>query len=323
MSDAGTRWRPAGSCAVLACDVASFGDPSRTDDVRTRMRAELYRLLERSFDDAGVPFAGCYREDRGDGVLVAVPPSVGVDLLLAPVADLLKAGLRRYNRAAAEPARMRLRVAVNTGEARWDGNGLVGSAVNHTFRILEEPRFKEMLSASGGWLALIVSQRVYDDVVRHGLGRADPDDYRPIDVAVKETEAAAWVRLMAPAAGTGLVSVPGPVPDAAPPAAAVPPEAGPAVGRAALFELVDRLLDVPVMAREQGREEVVRALRREIGGAITRHPEARLDAYSILGTCLDYPGGLQELLDVLKGFAGGSMPMHRLEQAIARSLPRL
>lgn len=330
MSDAETRWRPAGNCALFVCDVVSFGDASRTDDVRTHMRAALYRRLEVSFEDAGISFAGCYREDRGDGVLVAVPPEVPADLLLAPVADMLKAELRRYNKTAADIARIRLRVAVNTGEAHWDGNGLVGSAVNHTFRILEEPRFKEMLRDSGASLALIVSRGVYEDVVRHGQGRADPDDYQRIDVSVKETETAAWVRIMGPAArpggAVGPVSAPEHVPGAAQTAVAEATRtAAPAaeLDRMARFEVVDRMLDVAIMAREQGRDEVVRALRREIAGAVPRHPEARLDCYSIISTCLDYPGGMRELLDVLRGFAGGSMSMHRLEQAIAQVLPQL
>ncbi|MFV2179085.1 effector-associated domain 2-containing protein, partial [Actinomadura sp. LOL_011] len=230
-------------------------------------------------------------------------------------------------------ARIRLRVAVHTGEARHDGNGIVGTAVNHAFRILDAQPFKDALKESGAWLAVVVSQRVHDDVVRHGPGTIDPDEYRPIDIAVKETEGTAWVRVPGapstpPAHRIGAEIAERP---AAPlshgllrAGGATPLPAEPdVVPLAAVFEVVNQMCKVPLMTTEQGRNQVMGIVRGEISGAVPRHAEARQDVYSIVNTCLDYPGGLRELLMAIKGLAGEPMPVMELERTIARVLPRL
>ncbi|RAY12802.1 hypothetical protein DPM19_22545 [Actinomadura craniellae] len=300
---------------MFVCDIAAFGDRRRTDEARTHMRHVLYASLEHGFDKGGVPFEECYREDRGDGAMLAVPPQADTGLLLSSVVDLLRAEVRRHNDFSNEAAQLRLRVAVHTGAAHSDGNGLVGTAVNHTFRILDATPFKDVLRDSGAHLALAVSQRVYEDVVRHGRGLVDPADYRRIEVQVKETSDTAWVR------------VPGMrLPGTAPGGAVVAPNGSPAVpprraprprtANQILFELVDLMLDIPVMAMERNREQVVRMLAPEIAGVIPRHGEARADTLAILRTCLDYSDGLPELLMAIRGFTGDSVPMRRLEQAV-------
>ncbi|QFG24985.1 adenylate/guanylate cyclase domain-containing protein [Actinomadura sp. WMMB 499] len=335
------RWTPRGACSILACDIVAFGDTARTDDVREIMRDAMYRQIAVGLRAAGVGSADCYTEDRGDGAMVLVPPHVGIEALLTSVVDTLKAELRRYNKAAADVARIRLRVAVHTGEARYDGKGVVGVAVNHAFRILDAQPFKDALNAARAPLGVIVSQRVHDDVVRHGPGLVDPDDYRPIDIAVKETESTAWVRVLGRMPETGsspdgtLVSTPdGAVEPASGPSAAAtatvfpePAMSAPAIPEpvppSVLFGVTDQMVRLPLMTSERGRDQVVGALRADLRGAIPRHAEARMDVYSIIETCLDYPGGLHDLLATIKGFTGESMPVTRLEQAIARLLPRI
>lgn len=341
LGDVTERWVPHGTCAIFACDIASFGDASRTDDVREIMREAMYRHLDEGLRAAGVGLEKRYHEDRGDGVMVLVSADVGTEPLLTTVVDRLRAELRRYNKAAADVAKIRLRVAVHTGEARHDGNGVVGTAVNHAFRILDAQPFKDALKESGAALAVVVSQRVHNDVVRHGPGLIDPDEYRPIDIAVKETEGTAWVRVPGAAAApietdTDAAASGAEVVERPAAAAGVPsggfgadgrvgagPDGPDVVPPMAVFEVVDRMLDVPLMASEQGREQVMGVLRREVAGAVPRQATARMDVYAIVTTCLDYPGGLRELLMAIKGLAGESMAVLRLEQTIARVLPRL
>ncbi|MFD0901106.1 effector-associated domain 2-containing protein [Actinomadura sediminis] len=345
VDEQGGRWTPHGACVILAFDIAAFGDTARTDDVRRIMRDAMYRQIDVSLRAGGVEPADRYREDRGDGAMVLVRPTVGTEALLTTVVDTLRAELRRYNKAAADVAKIRLRAAVHTGEARHDGNGVVGTAVNHAFRILDAQPFKDALDESGMALAVVVSQRVYDDVVRHGPGLVDPDEYRPIGIAVKETEGAAWVRVPgagAPRAeqggGNGSAAGGGAEVAERPPAPAVAAHdvlraggvdgagvaAAPgAVPPGAVFEVVDRMLDVPLMASESGREQVLGVLRGEIAGSVPRQATARTDVYAIVTTCLDYPGGLGELLAAIKGLAGEPIAVLRLEQTIARVLPRL
>src|SRR3954452_2697163 len=108
-------WIPNGLCSLFVCDVASFGHPARSDIDRAAVRDALYTGLRRSFDGEGIPLWSCYREDRGDGTLLAVPPLVDMSVLLTSLLERLRAEVRRHNYVSAVTAQLRLRVAVHTG----------------------------------------------------------------------------------------------------------------------------------------------------------------------------------------------------------------
>jgi hypothetical protein len=187
---------PGRHCAVFAVDIAGFGNLERDDQVRLHMRDTLYSVLAAAFNAAGVPWAETYREDRGDGVLVLVNGSLPHAALIDPLLDLLLRALRKYNRTAAEMARIRLRAALHAGQVYNDAHGLAGTAVNHAFRLLEAEEFKRTLSTTDAELAFITSDTLYDDVVRHGRpGLIDPDGFAEVTVHTKETEARAWIHL--------------------------------------------------------------------------------------------------------------------------------
>lgn len=309
------RWRPEGTCSFLVCDIAGFSDASRGDPVRVRVRKSMYEGLDRSLAGAGLRLDDCYHEDRGDGVMVVMPPDVKTELLLTAVVGRLRAEVRHHNEAASEAARMRLRVAVNVGEAEADGRGIVSTALTHAFRLLDAAPLKEAVAAAETGIALIVSRRVYEDVVRHGRGLVDPGDYYRVQVKVKETCDDAWI--MVPGARPGRVPA---VPEEKEPEAegfaAYPAD----VPVAELFRVVDGLLEIPRLRAERGRDQLVAALSLEIAGAVPRSAEARADLYAIVRTCLDYAGGLQQLLQAVQGFVGESMAVRRVKQTIARSL---
>ncbi|MFG2090374.1 MULTISPECIES: hypothetical protein [unclassified Spirillospora] len=325
MDTARGDWRPAGLCSLYLCDIASFGDPSRTDRVRVHVRDVLYESLGTAFRENGIAFDACYWEDRGDGVMIAVPPEYDLTALLTTVTDRLRAEIRHHNAVSGDSAKMQLRVAVHMGMARSDGRGLVGTAVNDAFRILDAPALKDALRVSGTAVGVIVSDRVYDDVVRHGWDLLDPGDYRPVEVQVKELTTRSWMNVpglpsSAPAQSPPAQAPPAP-PAQSPPAPSAP--AGtvrPAGDPPPLFELVDHLLDIPLLAHERGRDQLVDALPFEIGVVIPRRPDARSDTYAIVRTCLDYPGGLNRLYQAVRAFTGPSMAMTRVEQTLNRFL---
>ncbi|HEU5030829.1 MAG TPA: hypothetical protein VFV01_38350 [Spirillospora sp.] len=321
-------WRPGGLCSFLVCDIAGFSSAERDDPVRVRVRKAMYEGLDRSLaEGAGVRLDDCYHEDRGDGVMVVLPAEVGTERLLTTVVDRLRAEVRHHNRAASESAQMRLRVAVNVGEAVADGHGVVGAELTHAFRLLDAAPLKEAVAAAETAIAVIVSRRVYEDVVRHGRGLVDPGDYYPVEVEVKETEGGAWI--MVPGVRPAAAASSGPLAlredglserdrdedDRG--GVFVPPAEVPVP---VLFQMVDDLLDIPQMRHERGRERLVGALSPAIAGVIPRAPEAKADLFAILQTCLDYPGGLQQFLQAVRGFAGESMAVRRLERTTARLL---
>jgi len=94
------------------------------------------------------------------------------------------------------------------------------------------------------------------------------------------------------------------------------PVAPPALSLTQLWELVDALLACPAIANPNRRETVLQQMRREIAGMISRDTAARFDVFNIVTTCLNYSGGIAELVAVVRGFEGLSQPMQHLEQVV-------
>ena len=79
--------------------------------------------------------------------------------------------------------------------------------------------------------------------------------------------------------------------------------------------LVDALLSAPSMSDEPSRRLVLSRMRREIAQAVPHHQGARLHVIALVRTCLDYDGGLDDLLRVLREAEGNSIPMRRSAEA--------
>jgi hypothetical protein len=186
--------------SVLVIDVEKFGDPARTNADQVVVRDGMYRALGCALASAGVGRPDCVIEDRGDGALVLISPQVPKSCLVTRLLVQLAAALGSHNAACPVNARIRLRMALHAGEIHPDVHGVTGSAVNRTFRLIEAPALKSALNGSAGVLAVIVSSWFYDEVVRHEPA-ARPGCYRQVHAVVKETRAAAWIRILDPPAG--------------------------------------------------------------------------------------------------------------------------
>ncbi|ALG11841.1 ATP-binding protein [Kibdelosporangium phytohabitans] len=180
--------------AIVAVDVEGFS--SRTDLQQSAVRRNLYESLEQGFNEAGIPWRDCdTSQDRGDGVLVLVPPDVAHTNLVDQLPHRLAAALRRNNAIYAVEAQIRLRVAVHVGKIDFDDHGIAGHTVNFTCRMLDAPVLKAVLAASRGVFSLMVSDWFYRQVVEPDPA-IRPDTYREVFVGVKEESAtAAWIRL--------------------------------------------------------------------------------------------------------------------------------
>jgi hypothetical protein len=178
---------------MAAVDICAFGG-RRHEDVQLHLRDRMYEYLAGAFGMTRLPWLECYREDRGDGVLMIMPPAVPAEALLDPLAHHLNFLLRRGNRLASDTARLRLRLAVHAGDVHRDANGVAGHAVNLLFRILDADRFKKVLTASNSDLGLIVSDQLYMTVTQRA-GLVDAEAYQQINIRRKETRTRAWVWL--------------------------------------------------------------------------------------------------------------------------------
>jgi CRP-like cAMP-binding protein len=181
------------NCSIFFTDVAGFSAACRNESDRQVVRDALYEILRQSFEESGVPWTACYHEDRGDGVLVVVPPTVPTRAVTDPLLALLTAGLRRHNRRASAAVRIQLRAALHVGPVSRDKEGLNGDAIIHTARLLDAPPLRQALRAAEADLAFIASNHVFDTVIRHAPGLVDPDLFRSVRFRVKESEMAAWM----------------------------------------------------------------------------------------------------------------------------------
>lgn len=179
--------------SMAAVDICAF-TRRRYEDVQLHLRDRMYQTMADAFAMTGLPWAHCYREDRGDGMLVILPPSVVAEALLDPLVNHTSVLLRRDNRLASEAARLRLRLAVHVGDVHRDPNGVAGHDVNLLFRLLEAGAFKKHMDDAGADLGLIVSERLFETAT-HRAGLVDADAYRPIKVRRKETRTRAWIWL--------------------------------------------------------------------------------------------------------------------------------
>jgi hypothetical protein len=177
---------------IVCVDVERFGASDRRDFHRLDVRAGLYKALRGAFARSGVSWDDCEDEDRGDGVLMIVAPHVPTSRLVVRFPRALAEELEEHNRAAGPEIAFRLRVAVHAGEVARDDKGVVGEAVNFTFRLLDADAARAALRGSPGNLVLITSNRVFEEIVRHHRD-GDPAAYRRVRVAEKETTTDAWI----------------------------------------------------------------------------------------------------------------------------------
>ena len=161
---------------------------------RSPVRNGLYLAMQKAFDHAGIPWADCDHEDRGDGVFVLVPADVPKELLAEPLLTALVAELDRHNGTHKAPEQIRLRMAVHAGEVRYDRHGTTAAAVNLAFRLLDAPALKAALAASPGVLAVIASSWFFQEVIKHDPA-CDATSYHRVQVTVKETTAIGWIHL--------------------------------------------------------------------------------------------------------------------------------
>lgn len=251
--------------SILALDIEGFSRPERTNPIQLGLHQQLQRLLTDALRAAGIRARQCELHDTGDGWLVTISPEVPKPYLLDPLLAELANRLDGHNRAVDAANRLRLRIAIHAGEVMRDAQASVGHAVVFACRLLDAPQLRACLAATDAPLVMAASEWVYQEVVRHGYGGLDPDDWRPIRFTSKTVSGHAWVHVPGDpdAVGRAGVAVAWDRSDPAPRlvgAGAVP------VGE--VFQLP---ADIPDFT---GREQAVEQLVRLLGGDSEDRPNA-------------------------------------------------
>jgi class 3 adenylate cyclase len=179
-------------CGLFAVDMAGFNKPGRDHEIQIYLRRSLYEILETAFDKSAVKWSECMHEDRGDGVLVIVPPTVPATVLAGTVPHLLRDLIRLHNHVSAENAQIRLRAAAHVGPVYSDEHGFVGHDVNFLYRMLDAQPLRRMLLESDTDIAFVMSEYFYDNIVQSHPSLISPDSFHAISIRVKETRKRAW-----------------------------------------------------------------------------------------------------------------------------------
>ncbi|MFD1044694.1 ATP-binding protein [Kibdelosporangium lantanae] len=153
------------------------------------MRSGLYTVLAQALERIGIPWNICQHEDRGDGILVTIPPTVSKSVFVN-LPQVLVDGLRRHNEQHPAEEQIRLRVGLHAGELHYDDHGVVGRSVILAFRLLDSQVLRDAVE-SAGLLAVIVSAWFYDEVIWH----AQVTGYQQVEVRAKEVRTTAWIWL--------------------------------------------------------------------------------------------------------------------------------
>jgi hypothetical protein len=182
-------------CTVVGVDINGFTRPDRDDDIRRFLHRALYGMVMTALRQADIPWEDCFHEDRGDGILIVIPPSITARGVIDPFVSNLRKLIRLHNHACQPAAKIQLRVATHIGPVDLDEEGFVGSVVNHMARMLDAPRLKRSLDTSTAELAFIVSEYVYNNVICPYPTLLNPSDFQAIRFQVKYTRAKAWIYL--------------------------------------------------------------------------------------------------------------------------------
>ena len=108
--------------------------------------------------------------------------------------------LAEYNRKlppAERPQRqLRLRIVVHAGEIHWDGKGYFGEALDLACRLLDAPGFKKALRSASAPAALVVSDEIFWNIVKHGYDGLRADTFHPdVRVQMAGRRRQGWVHL--------------------------------------------------------------------------------------------------------------------------------
>jgi hypothetical protein len=306
---------------VVQFDVAGSG--SRDSRLQTRMREDLHGITERLLVARDVDPGQLSIEDRGDQLRMIIPLTVmPPDRIVDVFVPGLVAELRENSRAASPAARIRLRLCIDIGLIEPHQGSWAGVALVRATRLLEAAPVRAALRANPeADLAVVLSDQMYEMVVRHRFGLLDPDRFERIRVHVKEFDADAWLLVPEPSGRARLTAAirggtDGPE-QATDDLASPLRSSGQRPDWVTLMHLVDLMLEVSVIADERSRHVIVRQLRSDVRGAINRHPAARVDVTQILTTCFDYSGAIRELVSVITALDGHSTPVVRLASALA------
>jgi hypothetical protein len=180
-------------CTVVLIGVPSLGAHHLRDEDRRVIKTAVIEMtqaaLARVWDQ-------CRWEDRGDGLLIVVPPSIATATVVKDLHEALPIALKRHNRIYGASLPIQLRLALTVGPVASDAADTSGEAVAAAARLVEAPDLKRAVADSHADIGVIVSSFVYENFIANAQGPVDPFAYHQVRIAVKESSVPAWMQLI-------------------------------------------------------------------------------------------------------------------------------
>jgi class 3 adenylate cyclase len=175
---------------VVFSDIVGFEAITRTDEDRRIIREAVLSMTQAVMQGMSDMWAW---DNRGDGVLTVVPPSVPAVEVIEHLQRDLPAALEKHNRAYHDSARIRLRIAVNVGPVTSDAAGVSDEAITVTAHLVRAPIFERAMDTSGASLGVIASRSIYEAVIKNAQGLAG---YSRVQADIKDSSTSAWMKLI-------------------------------------------------------------------------------------------------------------------------------
>lgn len=172
---------------ILLLDIEDFS--LRAESTQATLHEGLYEVVEFAFRRTGLDLASCLVQDRGDGMLILVPPDTRPTLLLRELVRGLEDALIHHHGTYNHDHRMRLRLGFEQGLVHRRGDRWTSGAVNDLARLVDARPVKEVLARAGrAHLVVVVSEEFHRKVVLGRYPGIDPSAYLPADFVTKHGE---------------------------------------------------------------------------------------------------------------------------------------
>jgi hypothetical protein len=177
----------------MSIDVEGYG---RADDRRqSAVQEELLGLLGVAAEAASLDRRTWTRQGKGDEELALIPATESEPRVVDDFVRELATALWRRNCDRTPAERLRLRLALDHGLVKSAANGFAGRPVVAVSRLVNSQPVRRALAVTDANLAVILSRRVYADVVLGGHTQLPPAAFREVPVREKELAEEAWLRV--------------------------------------------------------------------------------------------------------------------------------
>jgi len=180
--------------SILAFDIENSTGGTNAD--RAQMRENVYAIRDNAMSAAGIS-ASCLDQslDRGDGFLALFHPwdEVPITTILG---SLVPEMATRIAGLPPESA-FRARVAVHEGGVLYDRQGCFGEEVDIACRLLNSSAVKLRLARTSSSLVLVITDSVYNSVVRQDYQGIDASTFEPTrPIRVGNRTVPAWIQVL-------------------------------------------------------------------------------------------------------------------------------